>query len=227
MIPSRASRAVRVALAPPVLVVVAVAVSAVAALGCSAGSPSAGGSPTDPGGAGAGEPVLFLGDSLTVGARLWGGLEPAAAAAGWTAEVVAEDGTDVRWGLEQVRPRDQVPDVVVVGLGTNPGTSPATFADDADSLVDELGDRGATTIVWWPPGDTTDAGRASRAAALRTAAQGTEDAGASGDGGGQLRVPDWPAELAGHPGWLADDGIHLTTAGYRALSAFLVSQLPG
>jgi lysophospholipase L1-like esterase len=184
-------------------------VAALAAVcSCSSGSPSAGGSPAD-----GLSPVLFLGDSLTVGARLWGDLEAAAEAAGWSAEVVAEDGRDVGWGLDQVRARDQVPEVVVVGLGTNPGTSPATFARDTDALVSELVARGAGTVVWWPPGDTTDASRAGRAAALRAEA------------GARLQVPDWPAELARHPDWLAPDGIHLTNDGYMGLAAFLVHQL--
>jgi lysophospholipase L1-like esterase len=213
---SRTPRAVRFTLAPLLLVALGVA----AGSGCSAGSQSAGGSPADPGDAG--EPVLFLGDSLTVGARLWGDLETTVDAAGWTAEVLAEDGQDVRWGLEQVRSRDEVPDVVVVGLGTNPGTSPGTFGDDAEALVDELVARGAGTVVWWPPGDTNDAGRASRAAALRAVAAAAATAAI---GGGSLRVPDWPGELAQHPDWLSDDGIHLTSEGYRALSGFLTAQV--
>jgi lysophospholipase L1-like esterase len=189
-----------------------VGVAALAAVcSCSSGSPSAGGSPAGP--AAGDSPVLVLGDSLTVGARLWGDLEAAAEAAGWSAEVVAEDGRDVGWGLDQVRARDRVPEVVVVGLGTNPGTSPATFAGDARALVSELVARGAGTVVWWPPEDATDADRAARAAALRAEA------------GTRLRVPDWPAELARHPDWLAPDGIHLTNDGYRGLAAFLVHQL--
>jgi lysophospholipase L1-like esterase len=217
VIPSRTSRAFHLALG------VAMAVVVLAVSGCSAGSPSAGGSPADPDDGG--RPVLFLGDSLTVGARLWGDLAAKAGAAGWAAEVVAEDGQDVRWGLDQVRARDEVPEVVVVGLGTNPGTSPGTFAEDAASLVDELVARGAGTVVWWPPGDTADAGRASRAAALRAAAASTRADGGASDAGGPLLVPDWPSELARHPGWLAADGIHLTTEGYESLSAFLVAQL--
>lgn len=221
MIPPRTPRAVRLAaVAVAVAGAIAVAVSAGAVAGCSAGagSPSAGGSRADPGAeADPGEPVLFLGDSLTVGARLWGDLESTAAAAGWNAEVVAEDGKDVRWALEQVRARYRVPAVVVVGLGTNPGGSPASFTDDAESLVDELVARGAGTVVWWPPGDRTDAGRASRAAALRALGEGV--------GGGPLRVPDWPAQLARHPRWRDDDGVHLTPAGYQALSTYLVTHL--
>ena len=67
--------------------------------------------------------------------------------------------------------------------------------------------------MWWPPGDVSDADRAARAAALRSAA------------GGVLVVPDWPAELAAHPDWLARDDIHLTEDGYRGLAAFLRDEL--
>lgn len=170
--------------------------------------PSAGATTTTPT-----RPVLVLGDSLTVGAELWGGLEATLAQAGWRAEIVADDGRAVDWGLEQVRERDRVPDVVVVGLGTNPGGSAETFADDAATLVAELRARGATTVVWWPPGDVSDEDRVARAAALRSAA------------GGSLVVPDWPTELAAHPDWLARDDIHLTEDGYRGLTAFLRDEL--
>jgi hypothetical protein len=158
-------------------------------------------------------PVLVIGDSLTVGADLWGDLVAVMAEDGWRAEVVAEDGRDVRWGIEQVRDRDTVPDVVVVGLGTNPGGSAETFAADAATLVSELVARGADTVIWWPPGDVADRGRVARAEALRAAA------------GGPLVVPDWPGVLVAHPDWLSRDDIHLTDEGYAGLSAFLREQL--
>ena len=181
---------------------------------CSGGDPApAPRAPTGGHGPPAERSILFLGDSLTVGARVFGRLRATMVAAGWRPEVVAEDGKDVSWGLDQVRRRDRVPAVVVVGLGTNPGPSPGAFARDVRTLVDELTRRGARTILWWPPGDRADAARAARAAQLRAAA------------GGPLRVPDWPAVLARHPGWLARDGIHLTPAGYRSLARFLRDQV--
>jgi hypothetical protein len=163
--------------------------------------------------------VLVLGDSLTVGADLWGDLEETLAADGWAAEVDAEDGQGVGWGIERVRTRSEVPATVVVGLGTNPGGSPETFASDVTTLVDELVRRGARTVLWWPPapgGSPDDAtGRSQRADAVRAAA------------GGPLAVPDWPSEVAAHPDWVGPDGIHLTHAGYRQLSGFIGRQLTG
>ena len=160
-----------------------------------------------------GAPVLVIGDSLTEGARLYGDLGDALAAAGWAPEIVAEDGRAVEWGIEQVAGRDAVPATVLVGLGTNPGTDPAAFPERAATLVADLETRGASTVVWWAPDDADDPGRALRAEALRSFA------------GGALMVPDWPAELAAHPEWLDPDGVHYTDDGYAGLTAFLVAQL--
>jgi lysophospholipase L1-like esterase len=154
-----------------------------------------------------------LGDSLTVGARLWGDLGPTLAGDGWRAEVTAEDGRSVEWGIEQVEALDEVPPVVVVGLGTNPGPTPERFGERVTELVEALASRGAATILWWAPPAAGDPGRGDRAAALRAAA------------GGRLAVPDWPAELGAHPDWVGPDGIHYTHAGYAGLSAFLARQL--
>jgi hypothetical protein len=154
-------------------------------------------------------PLLVLGDSLTVGARLYGGLGKALAAGGWEPEIVAEDGRAVEWGLDQVRGRGAVPPVVVVGFGTNPGSAPDAFGDWVLEMVAELTDRGARTVLWWEPPAAGAADRGERAAALRAAA------------GGALVVPDWPAELARHADWLGPDGIHYTDAGYEGLADFI------
>lgn len=195
--------------ARPVALVLAVALLAAA---CSAGG---GGHTAEArtGGTRRGQPILFVGDSLTVGARLFGRLGAIMGAAGWRPEVVAMDGQDVTWGLDQVRHRDRVPPVVVVGLGTNPGPSPITFPADVRTMVAELTRRGARTVVWWPPGDRVDPARLARATALRAEA------------GGRLEVPDWPDVLAAHPEWLTADGVHLTPTGYRNLSGFLRDQV--
>lgn len=157
--------------------------------------------------------MLVIGDSLTVGAGLWGDLDAQLRAEGWRPEIVAEEGASIGFGLDDVRLRSRVPAAVVVGLGTNPGPRPDDFAADAASLVSELRLRGASTIVWIPPGDTDDEGRRERAAALREA---------TGPG---LLVPDWPAELSRHPELVGRDGIHLTQDGYGHLADFMVQAL--
>ena len=155
----------------------------------------------------------MLGDSLTVGARLYGDLGDELRAAGWSPEITAGDGEPVEFGLSWVRTLDSVPEVVVVGLGSNPGRNPELFRERAVELVGELTARGAETIVWWAPPEAGEPDRAQRAAALRSAA------------GGPLVVADWPAELAANPEWVGPDGIHYTDTGYAALADFLRRQL--
>jgi len=189
-------------------------VALVLGLALLAGACTAGGSGHAAGaGTTGGRPILFVGDSLTVGARLFGRLGAIMGAAGWRPEVVAQDGQDVTWGLDQVRRRDRVPPVVVVGLGTNPGPEPIAFTADVRTMVAELTRRGARRVVWWPPGDRVDPARLARATVLRDEA------------GGRLEVPDWPAALARNPQWLTADGVHLTPTGYRSLAGFLRDQV--
>jgi lysophospholipase L1-like esterase len=162
---------------------------------------------------GVGTPLLVLGDSLTVGARLYGDLGDKLADAGWSPEITADDGEPVEFGLSWVRTLDSVPDVVVVGFGSNPGRTPELFRERAVELVDELTSRGAKTVVWWAPPEAGEPDRAQRAADLRAVA------------GGPLVVADWPAELAANPEWVGPDGIHYTDTGYAALADFLRRQL--
>ncbi len=160
-----------------------------------------------------GVPLLVLGDSLTVGARLYGDLGDTLVAGGWDPEIVARDGEPVEWGIEQVRELEAVPPVVLVGFGTNPGPAPDAFGERVPEMVGELTNRGARTVLWWVPPDAGAPDRGERAAALRSAA------------GGALVVPDWPAELAAHPDWVGPDGIHYTDRGYGGLADYLRRQL--
>jgi lysophospholipase L1-like esterase len=164
-----------------------------------------------------GRQVLVLGDSLTVGARLWGDLGGRLAADGWSHRITAEDGRAVEWGIEQVERLDEVPPVVVVGFGTNPGVTPERFPERVTELVDALPVRGATTVVWWVPPAAGATDRAERAAALQAAALR-----AAGD---PLVVAEWPAELEAHPDWVSADGIHYTDDGYAGLAGFITAQL--
>jgi lysophospholipase L1-like esterase len=144
---------------------------------------------------------------------LWGDLGDTLAGEGWSPDITAEDGRAVEWGLEQVEGLDEVPAVVVVGFGTNPGLTPDRFPERVTDMVDALMSRGAATVLWWAPPAADDADRADRAEALQAAA------------GGPLIVADWPAELAAHPDWVGPDGIHYTDAGYAGLAAFIARQL--
>lgn len=95
------------------------------------------------------EPILFVGDSLCVGARdHGGGLTGALHSAGWEPEYVCGSGEGLPWGIEQVRDLESVPADVVVALGTNPSPREPEFAGLLVDLRAELVDRGARRIMW-------------------------------------------------------------------------------
>ena len=157
------------------------------------------------------EPVLFIGDSLTVGSRQEGQLEDVALAAGIEADVLAQEGRDVGWAVELVEARPSVPAVVVVELGTNPDADADPFVAEVAELVEALRDRGATTIAWVTPVHRDDR-YDEKVAVLEEAAEA-----------GSLVVADWRALVRENPDWFIPDNLHYTDEGYAALAAFLVT----
>jgi hypothetical protein len=154
--------------------------------------------------------VLVVGDSLTHGASLFGELDDRLERAGFDdVEVVAEDGRDVLWAIEEVEALDEVPSLVVLELGTNPGPSTAGFADDVDELVATLRSRGAVRIAWLTPVHGRDDRYDDKVAIL----EGTE---------GIDVVADWASIAQDDPRRLAADGLHPTEDGYADLARFLV-----
>ena len=154
--------------------------------------------------------VLVLGDSLVNGARLFGDLGDRLDAAGFdTLEIVAEDGRDTAWGLEQVEGRPRVPELVVVELGTNPDADPSGFADTAAALVEALRARGAERIAWLTPVHGRDDRYEAKVQVLATTP-------------GIDSVADWASVVRADPRRLAADGLHPTRDGYVELAGFLV-----
>jgi hypothetical protein len=156
-------------------------------------------------------PALILGDSIMRGAADIGRLGELLEDSGFEPEVVAEVSQTVPWGTEQIELRSSVPEVVVVGLGTNPGSDLRDFAQEVDSLVAALTSRGAVRIYWVPPVDADPERYSEKHHVL------VED--------GRLIVVDWPAEAARHPEWFGTDGLHLTTEGYIALASFIAKRV--
>ncbi len=155
--------------------------------------------------------VLLIGDSLTNGAAIFGGLGELLAAAGFEdVEVVAEDSRDVAWAIDQIEERTEVADLVVVELGTNPDADPEGFAPLVADLVDALRDRGAERIAWVTPVHGRDDRYAEKVAILA-------------DQPGIDAVADWASIVHDNPGRLASDGIHPVEAGYVDLASFLVA----
>jgi lysophospholipase L1-like esterase len=155
--------------------------------------------------------VLVLGDSLANGARLFGDLGDRLDAAGFDSlEILAEDGEDTEWAIAQIERRDEVPEVVVVELGTNPDAEPEGFDDAVRRLVALLQERGAERIAWVTPVHGRDDRYDEKVLILHGIA-------------GIDRVADWAAEVRSDPRRLAADGLHPTEEGYRDLARFLVT----
>jgi len=75
--------------------------------------------------------LLVVGDSLTVGADLQG-LTKLLKADGWQPTIDAEEGRSTTGAIAVVQQRIKVaPPLVIVELGTNPGSAIATFAPSA------------------------------------------------------------------------------------------------
>ena len=157
-------------------------------------------------------PALVVGDSLTVGARDYGDLQGQASELGLDLEVVADEGQPTPWGIDQVQARRSVPPVVVVALGSNPGTALDGFAEQAGTLVDVLEARGARQIVWVPPVASDPDDYAEHRAALADLAAARPS----------VHVVSWPDEVRSHPEWFMGDGLHLSEVGYGALAQQMV-----
>jgi lysophospholipase L1-like esterase len=151
--------------------------------------------------------LLVLGDSLTVGARDQGALLAKLTERGWQPTILAEIGRTTKGGLRAIEELPEVPRVVLVGLGTNPGPAVEDFEEEVVALIDALRERGARKIVWVPPTASDPELYAERDEVLhRLAAQR------------KIRVTDWVSLLGAHPEWFHVDGLHLTVSGYQALA---------
>jgi hypothetical protein len=157
-------------------------------------------------------PLLVIGDSITVGARDIGGLQGLLNENGWNAEIVAEIGVAVPWGLQQIEQRLVVPRIVLVELGTNPSPLLGDFENEVHQMVDALIARGARHIIWIPPEARDPTRYAERDGVIAQAASS------------QFIVSGWAAKLEQNPQWFGDDP-HLTQEGYRELALFVTEEL--
>jgi lysophospholipase L1-like esterase len=157
-------------------------------------------------------PILVIGDSISVGARDIGGLQGLLEGNGWNAEIVAEVGMGVPWGLQQIEPRLTVPRIVVVELGSNPSPLLYDFENEVRRLIDALVARGARHIIWIPPEARDPTRYAEKAAVIARAASS------------HVHVSGWAAKLEQNPQWFGDE-LHLTEEGYRELATFIRDEL--
>jgi lysophospholipase L1-like esterase len=160
---------------------------------------------------GADDAVLFVGDSLTVGATDIGGLEDRLHAAGFDdVDVIAEEGRDAAWGLGEIEALQSVPPLVVVELGTNRSANPAGFPEVVDEIVAALHARGALHIAWVTPVFASDERYRDKADLLEQA-EGID------------LIGRWDAPVHDDPGIISSDGLHPTEAGYGRLARFLAT----
>jgi hypothetical protein len=160
----------------------------------------------------AGGPVLAIGDSIMEGADRHGHLGAILRLDGWELETIAENGQPVSWAIREIENRvEQVPRVVVVALGSNPGFSSDGFAADVQELRDLLVQRGARRIVWLPPYHTDPERYAEKIDVLAAVDRADR----------RLVVPNWGSVLDANPDWVRGDGIHLIEDGYIALAVFI------
>ena len=154
--------------------------------------------------------VLVLGDSLTVGATDMGALQRRLQIAGFDdVDVIAEEGRDTAWGLEEIEDLESVPSIVVVELGTNRSADPEGFAAVVVDVVDALRSRGAERIAWLTPVFVSDDRYADKIEVLE-ATDGID------------LVADWAEVVHDDPELIGRDGLHPTEPGYSRLARFLV-----
>ncbi len=166
-------------------------------------------SPSDPAPHHSNDPILVLGDSLTVGARDYGALESVLTDDGWVPEIVADHGRQVPWATARVLERDAVPRDVVVALGTNPGPSVRDLEREVEDLLVALKQRGARRVLWVPP-QASDDRYDERVAVLEAFARAR-----------RLRLSGWGPSLLERPEWMHTDGVHLSAGGYTALATHI------
>jgi hypothetical protein len=138
---------------------------------------------------------------------------------GWRLTQTVSIGLHTAQGADLVRARSRnLPDVVVVSLGTNDDPRLVSrFGEEVRAVVDAAG---PSRCVVWPTIVRPPAVGASYNGynvTLRRVAAGHDN----------LLVVDWVGMVGRHPEWLGRDGIHVKPAGYRARAAAIARAAEG
>lgn len=157
--------------------------------------------------------AFVIGDSLTVGALEFGGLDDVLDAAGYTARIDARqarfaDGGANRLAIEAAAGR--LEPLVVVGLGTNDAAAGFTMAWFADNIDKAMAAVGRSRTVLWINLQIGDLARQARFNDVLTFKSAQHP---------NLLVLDWASQPTRQ--YLEGDGIHLEPAGYRLRTAFM------
>lgn len=172
--------------------------------------------------------VLFAGDFLATDASPWVAQSVSISATGFLPVISTVPTAGVRdtayWAgrFDALDDRGGL-DAVVLSLGMNDVASSDLTSDlptKIAAVADAAGDGGRRPVLWATLGEGSP-GRESGAiafnAALRTAASSRPN----------LTLLDFGAELAAHPEYLADDGLHWTVTGQRAFADLVALTLEG
>lgn len=147
--------------------------------------------------------VFVNGDSLAVGTRPY----MPAALPGWGVRTSASISRHAAEGPAVLRARPRLPRFVAVSLGTNDDPrSTSAFRSAIEETMEVAGTR--RCVVWAnivrPPVASVTYSGYNRV--LRQAAREWDN----------LEIVDWRRLVRRHPEWLADDGVHVSAAGYQA-----------
>lgn len=161
--------------------------------------------------------VFIVGDSLTVGAVYFGGMETLLAGQRYRQRISARTGRSTAGGVSVLRAEvdaGRLEPLVMVALGTNDitaGRSAATFASNVDSVMSTVG---RTRIVVWVNMATANTLANAAYNRVLVAKSATYP---------NLFVLDWNA--TGNARYLTGDGIHYSSTGYRNRAIFSVDRL--
>ncbi len=158
--------------------------------------------------------VGVVGDSLTVGSMpYW---EPAFAARGCALSFVnARGGRPTSEGvraIELLAQAGQLPDILVVALGTNDSIDPRTFGPRVDRVMAVAGDRPVVWVNIDKPFVELTLNLALNLAQIHF---------------DNLWVYDWNSFVDAHPQIRQGDGIHLSEGGYALRAALIAREVTG
>jgi lysophospholipase L1-like esterase len=148
--------------------------------------------------------LLVNGDSLAVGTKPYIPRE----LEGWRVRQSTEVSRHAYEGADVMRAFGRrLPRVIHVSLGTNDDPSQVeAFQGAVDDVMEVAGER--RCVVWTnivrPPYEGTSYAGYNRA--LNGEARERDN----------LRIVNWARMVRKHPEWLAEDGVHVSAAGYRA-----------
>ena len=158
--------------------------------------------------------VLDVGDSLSVGAAPY----LRARLRGYRIEQEHDVGLHAYDAARIVSATRPLPQVLVISAGTN--DDPRIVSVFVRSVATIVRNAGSARCVVWPT--------IVRPPAVGAPYAGFNDAlRQSARRHGNLVLVDWVHMVREHPWWLAKDGVHVSSAGYRARAAAIASAVVG